>query len=490
MRDFLGRIVLVVCLVTVAAGVAQCDLQPVQVLLDGRAMSLDASAYFIDRKFIMAPAVSYLQGLGATVSWDPRWQSIHATRGGVSLSMAIGRDTATVDGHVRQLGGSPLMVNGLPYVFVRFPAESFGFAVAWSRESLTVRITTPTRQTLTATLVMDQDLPNPRLVDLGGGQLLVVGGSEGVGGGRVVHAFGSHRGERWQVNEHPAPGRLQVASAIGGWGMGADFLLCYSGLAIPPSAAGDMPLWSLAGNEWLDSHVTESPAVGRRQILEMAVTDAQARTLYATGWETRTAEGDGLRARLWRSTDSSVTWEPIEVRGLAPYIMARIEAVGPDRTVWVWVDKNLLRIEPDGGITELNLPANLWTVSCMSAPTASDVFMLWKQAVPGSTTPRWVFSQSADRGVTWQHESDFPWPTELMDWADGRFGMFAHKFAGTWALYYTKDRGQHWFRSKLEGWEVVGDRILVVSSTEAYMLARRAGSADRRLHCLRWELGQ
>ncbi len=104
-----------------------------------------------------------------------------------------------------------------------------------------------------------------------------------------------------------------------------------------------------------------------------------------------------------------------------------------------------------------------------------------------------VLSHSADRGATWQHEWNFSWgPTSTIDWADGNFGMFVERQgiaeSDPWRLYYTKDRCKSWFRYKLDGWEPIPGGLTVINSTEAYIIARKQGSGDRRLHCLRWTL--
>jgi len=486
MQNPVSRMVLLACLLATGAGAGWCELQPVQVLLDDVPMSLDGPAYLVDGNVVMAPAISYLGALGALVSWDAQSRVIWAERSGVSLVFAIGSYTGTINGQVRQLGATPRMIGGVPYLFTRLPAVEFGFKAEWDRRLMRFSVTTPSAASVTATKILDQDIEAPSLQHLGLGNLLVIGKTQAAGQPRVAYAYGSNRGSTWQMVEHPLPAGIAADELVVGWGMGIDLLLLGGGMDVAAGDTGVMPFWAISGTDWLGSRLTPAPGVTHRQITDFVVADPQARILYATGFE---SQGGGGRCRIWRSADSSLSWQPVEPPGLTPFGFTRIHAMAPDYTVWAEADSNLLRINPAGGISHATVPPQLWSVNCISTPNNSDVFMLWKQSLPGSSRMQIAFSHSTDRGATWQHDGEFPWPTDLMDWADSQFGMFAHEFAGSWLLYYTKDRGQHWWRHRLDGWEIVGDRIVVSSSTEAYMLARKQDSGDRRLHCLRWSLG-
>ena len=192
--------------------------------------------------------------------------------------------------------------------------------------------------------------------------------------------------------------------------------------------------------------------------------------------------------RVWRSDDTGLTWRVVSVDGQDGFGNASIKAVGSPGTVWSWansVGKNhLIRSDVYGDVS-VSTPQGFADAVAVSGPEWQPVYMVWTP----STAPNAArtLSHSTDRGATWkQLEANF-WPVRAMDWYDYGFGMVYSKGAVS-ALYWTHDDCANWFRRRIDDWAVLDDSLITRSNMEAYMLAQRANSADKRLHCLRWEL--
>jgi len=298
---------------TISASAAWCANEAATIKLDGAVMALDAPAYYVDKRFVMCPAISYLQGLGAQVWWDPATQVITANRSNRSLIFAVGRGTVSVDGQSKPLVTPPVMIGGKPYIPMRLPAQHFGFKVAWNKASLTAGLSSPTRNTVKDILISDQLIEDPSLHNIGSGYLLVSGHRDlGDPGGKVLYAVGSQRGEKWQVTEQALPTEAEPTS-MGRALFISDFDGFYFGaLEIPPARAAQLPMWFTNLTSWNNAMVSPAPAgVGFRQFYNMVVTGASCNVLYAGGVEGPSTEDYDFR--IWRSTDMGLTWQALTV---------------------------------------------------------------------------------------------------------------------------------------------------------------------------------
>lgn len=114
----------------------------VTVKVDGKRIEIDGPLLRIATDYKLLPAVSYLEGLGARVTWDANTQQITAVKGDMRLIMVIGQDYVMLNGARRDLPVGAQTISGKPYVPVVTPARAFGFDVDWDEGNLTLTLTT------------------------------------------------------------------------------------------------------------------------------------------------------------------------------------------------------------------------------------------------------------------------------------------------------------------------------------------------------------
>lgn len=134
-------------IVVIAAGTILMVLGAVassagEVTLDGKPVKLDGPLLRIGSQYRLLPAVSYLEGLGARVTWDANTQQITAVKANTRLILVIGQDYAIVNGDKVPLSIGAQTLTGKPYVPLMSCADLLGFDVARDPDLLTVTITT------------------------------------------------------------------------------------------------------------------------------------------------------------------------------------------------------------------------------------------------------------------------------------------------------------------------------------------------------------
>lgn len=124
---------------TPSPGMAQ-DL-PVRVLVNGREVYFPDARPFVDEKGrVQVPARFVARELGAQVTWDGEAATAHISGPGKSITLAAGRDTASVNGEVVALDSGAFLIEDRIYVPMRFIAETLGATVQWDEGARAVRI--------------------------------------------------------------------------------------------------------------------------------------------------------------------------------------------------------------------------------------------------------------------------------------------------------------------------------------------------------------
>jgi hypothetical protein len=91
---------------------------------------------------VMVPARFVVEQLDATVNWEEATNQVTITDElrGIKIVIAIGSQTASVNGVIKPLEAAPELTNGSTFVPVRFIAESLGATVGWDAATNSVII--------------------------------------------------------------------------------------------------------------------------------------------------------------------------------------------------------------------------------------------------------------------------------------------------------------------------------------------------------------
>jgi len=104
------------------------DLNETRALVNGARIPLEVPAQVLGGR-TMVPLRFIASGLGADVRYDSGPKQITATLGDRVVKLWVDRKEAEVDGHSRELGSPPVIVNGRTMVPIRFISEVFGALV-------------------------------------------------------------------------------------------------------------------------------------------------------------------------------------------------------------------------------------------------------------------------------------------------------------------------------------------------------------------------
>ncbi|CAM4468634.1 S1-C subfamily serine protease [Paenibacillus endophyticus] len=119
---------------------ATAAAQQLQVIVDGKKISLSAAAY-AENGVTYVPMRDIFKALGASVTWESKTQTIIARKGYLSISLQVGKKTAVINGKTVKLDAPALIRKGVTFVPARFIAESLNATVKWDKAASAVRIT-------------------------------------------------------------------------------------------------------------------------------------------------------------------------------------------------------------------------------------------------------------------------------------------------------------------------------------------------------------
>jgi hypothetical protein len=112
----------------------------VSVVIDGSPMSFYDQPPLDQNGRIFVPMRAIFERLGATVVYSNG--TINATRGHRTIALAIGSQSATVDGQPVQLDSPPFLVGDRTLVPLRFVSQALGSRVSWDESRMTAFIST------------------------------------------------------------------------------------------------------------------------------------------------------------------------------------------------------------------------------------------------------------------------------------------------------------------------------------------------------------
>ncbi|WP_257008389.1 L,D-transpeptidase family protein [Bacillus sp. FJAT-45350] len=108
-------------------------LEPIKVKVNNKELALPQEPIVRNGR-ILVPIRGIFEELGATVSWNPSNQTVHAWNQTTNVSLGIGDRKATVNGKIVSLDVPAITQSGRTLVPVRFISESLGASVSWSGE--------------------------------------------------------------------------------------------------------------------------------------------------------------------------------------------------------------------------------------------------------------------------------------------------------------------------------------------------------------------
>ncbi|MCL2362936.1 MAG: N-acetylmuramoyl-L-alanine amidase family protein [Defluviitaleaceae bacterium] len=123
---FMAAVMLIAILPTQAYAVP-----PVRLIIDNHEIrGLDTPPRILQNR-IMVPARAVFEQVGGTVEWNEPSRLITVRFGGDTLHMTVGQTQAQLNGRAITMEVAPVILGGRTLIPLRFPAEAFGFDVAW-----------------------------------------------------------------------------------------------------------------------------------------------------------------------------------------------------------------------------------------------------------------------------------------------------------------------------------------------------------------------
>lgn len=102
--------------------------QEISVSIDGVKLQF-SSKPIQENGTTLVPLRTIFEGLGASVKWDAKTQTVKASKNGVNIAITMGQKFAIKDGNKIQLTTKPRTILGVTYVPLRFIGESFGSTI-------------------------------------------------------------------------------------------------------------------------------------------------------------------------------------------------------------------------------------------------------------------------------------------------------------------------------------------------------------------------
>jgi len=112
---------------------------PVTVYLDNVELYFDSEPTIVNSR-TMVPMRKIFETLGADITWDGKERKVTAIKGGVTVELIIGKDTALINGETISLEAPAMIQSDRTLVPLRFIAEALDCDVDWDNNSRTVII--------------------------------------------------------------------------------------------------------------------------------------------------------------------------------------------------------------------------------------------------------------------------------------------------------------------------------------------------------------
>jgi serine protease Do len=125
---------------SVASKAVAVSVQQLQVIVDGKKLSLSAGAY-AEKGVTFVPMRDIFTALGATVTWEGKTETIIGRKGNRSISLKVGMKQAVINGKTVKLDSPAVVRKGVTFVPVRFISEALNAKVKWDKAANAVRIT-------------------------------------------------------------------------------------------------------------------------------------------------------------------------------------------------------------------------------------------------------------------------------------------------------------------------------------------------------------
>jgi hypothetical protein len=103
----------------------------VSVVIDGQAITFDVPP-IIDNGRTLVPLRAIFEKMGATVSWNDTTKTASAVKGEITVVVAIGSASPTINGVVKTIDVPAKIVNSRTLAPMRFVCEAFGGTVSWN----------------------------------------------------------------------------------------------------------------------------------------------------------------------------------------------------------------------------------------------------------------------------------------------------------------------------------------------------------------------
>lgn len=103
--------------------------------VDGVVKAIDAqgTSPIISSGTTMVPIRAIVESLGGSVSWDAAARRLDIRLGSRTVTMWLGKTTATVNGRSKTVSTAPTIIGGRTMIPLRFAAESLGCLVGWDQ---------------------------------------------------------------------------------------------------------------------------------------------------------------------------------------------------------------------------------------------------------------------------------------------------------------------------------------------------------------------
>lgn len=123
---------------------AAAAILPVQVILDGRTLTLDPAPTILEER-TMVPMRGLLEAMGATVTWEEATQTVKATKGDQYVQLRIGRRLACLSADCSEAASLDVpasIISDRTFVPARFVSQALGARVTWDNNRRAVVIET------------------------------------------------------------------------------------------------------------------------------------------------------------------------------------------------------------------------------------------------------------------------------------------------------------------------------------------------------------